>query len=67
MRTVWTDLDQKPLTAAGAILGTSDSRAAITEALRRIVVHERQRRHRERLAASRLLGEPLPKPDMVDG
>lgn len=66
MRTVWIDLDQKLLAAAGAILGTSDSRATITEALRRIVVYERQRQHMERLAASALIGEPPSKPNVVD-
>lgn len=51
MRTVRIDLDQKLLAAAGAIMGTSTSAATINEALRRIVVHERQLRHLEKLAS----------------
>ncbi|WP_040833716.1 type II toxin-antitoxin system VapB family antitoxin [Nocardia brevicatena] len=66
MRMVRIDLDQKLLAAAGAVLGTSDSRATITEALRRIVVHERQRQHMERLAASALTGQPSRKPNVVE-
>ncbi|NEW41147.1 type II toxin-antitoxin system VapB family antitoxin [Nocardia cyriacigeorgica] len=51
MRTVRIDLDQKLLAAAGTIMGTSTSAATINEALRRIVVHERQLRHLEKLAS----------------
>ncbi|MFX0580406.1 type II toxin-antitoxin system VapB family antitoxin [Nocardia nepalensis] len=51
MKTVRIDLDQKLLAAAAAIMGTSTSNATINEALRRIVVHERQLHHLERLAS----------------
>lgn len=51
MPTVRIDLDQKLLAAASAIMGTSTSAATINEALRRIVVHERQLRHLEKLAS----------------
>lgn len=56
MQTVRIDLDQKLLAAAGAIMGTSTSNATVNEALRRIVVHERQLRHMEKLAGKALSG-----------
>ncbi|MBH0777470.1 type II toxin-antitoxin system VapB family antitoxin [Nocardia bovistercoris] len=54
MKSVRIDLDQRLLDSAAAIMGTSDSAATVNEALRRIVVHERQWRHLERLAAGAL-------------
>ncbi|WP_227998682.1 type II toxin-antitoxin system VapB family antitoxin [Nocardia australiensis] len=63
MRTVRIDLDQKLLAAAASIMGTASSNATINEALRRIVVHERQLRHLERLAANML--RVLPGPEVV--
>ncbi|MBF6212417.1 type II toxin-antitoxin system VapB family antitoxin [Nocardia puris] len=60
MRTVRIDLDQKLLAAAAAIMGTSTSNATVNEALRRIVVHERQLHHIEKLAAGALVGLPAP-------
>ncbi|GGL24667.1 type II toxin-antitoxin system VapB family antitoxin [Nocardia jinanensis] len=65
MPTVRIELDQDLLVAAGAIMGTATSKATIHEALRRIVVHERQLRHFERLAASAL--DRSPQPAAVDG
>ncbi|MBF6349276.1 MULTISPECIES: type II toxin-antitoxin system VapB family antitoxin [Nocardia] len=65
MPTVRIDLDQDLLAAAGAIMGTGTDKATIHEALRRIVVHERQLRHFERLAASALNRSPLPA--TIDG
>ncbi|WP_459549420.1 type II toxin-antitoxin system VapB family antitoxin [Nocardia sp. X0981] len=65
MPTVRIDLDQDLLAAAGAIMGTATNKATIHEALRRIVVHERQLRHFERLAASAL--NRSPQPATVDG
>jgi Arc/MetJ family transcription regulator len=63
MKTVRIDLDQKLLATAAAIMGTSTSDATINEALRRIVVHERQLHHLQRLAADALC--VLPEPEMV--
>ncbi|WP_109525548.1 MULTISPECIES: type II toxin-antitoxin system VapB family antitoxin [Nocardia] len=54
MECVRVDLDQKLLAAAAAIMGTSNSNATVNEALRRIVVHERQLHHLERLASGAL-------------
>lgn len=51
MRTLRIDLDQHLLAAAADIMGTADSNATVNEALRRIVVHERQLRNLERLMA----------------
>lgn len=51
MRTVRIDLDQDLLAAAADIMGTADNNATVNEALRRIVVHERQLRNLERLMA----------------
>ncbi|MFD3706343.1 type II toxin-antitoxin system VapB family antitoxin [Nocardia sp. NPDC058658] len=51
MRTLRIDLDQRLLAAAADIMGTADSNATVNEALRRIVVHERQLRNLERLMA----------------
>ncbi|MGW5386832.1 type II toxin-antitoxin system VapB family antitoxin [Nocardia sp. NPDC003963] len=65
MPTVRIELDQDLLVAAGAIMGTATSKATIHEALRRIVVHERQLRHFERLAASAL--DRSPQPATVEG
>ncbi|MEV6338951.1 type II toxin-antitoxin system VapB family antitoxin [Nocardia vinacea] len=75
MKSVRIDLDQKLLAAAAAIMGTSTSSATINEALRRIVVHERQLHHLQRLAAGVLTlssdlqavaGErPLPGPEIA--
>ncbi|MEU8897007.1 type II toxin-antitoxin system VapB family antitoxin [Nocardia sp. NPDC048505] len=61
MRTVRIDLDQKLLAAAAAIMGTDQADATINEALRRIVVHERQLHHLERIASAALC--PLPALD----
>ena len=63
MKTVRIDLDQKLLAAAAAIMGTSTSNATINEALRRIVVHERQLHHLERLASGALCA--LPGPEVI--
>ena len=65
MPTVRIDLDQDLLAAAGAIMGTATNKATINEALRRIVVHERQLRHFERLAASALDQSAYPAPQPV--
>ncbi|GAD87730.1 type II toxin-antitoxin system VapB family antitoxin [Nocardia asteroides] len=51
MRSLRIDLDQHLLDAAADIMGTADSNATVNEALRRIVVHERQLRNLERLMA----------------
>jgi len=67
MKTVRIDLDQKLLAAAAAIMGTSTSNATINEALRRIVVHERQLHHLERLASGVLLALPGPEVITADG
>lgn len=67
MRTVRIDLDQELLAAAAAIMGTSSSNATVNEALRRIVVHERQLRHMERLTAGRLAAPPPRQPVVLDG
>jgi Arc/MetJ family transcription regulator len=61
MSTVRIDLDQKLLAAAASILGTSSDNATVNEALRRIVVHERQLRHLEKLAAGVLRARPGPE------
>ncbi|MEV0252090.1 type II toxin-antitoxin system VapB family antitoxin [Nocardia sp. NPDC050712] len=61
MRSVRIDLDQKLLAAAAAIMGTDATEATINEALRRIVVHERQLHHLERIASAVLC--PLPALD----
>jgi Arc/MetJ family transcription regulator len=58
MKSVRIDLDQDLLAAAAAIMGTSTSDATIKEALRRIVVHERQLHNLERLAAKAFVGLP---------
>ncbi|MBF6337458.1 type II toxin-antitoxin system VapB family antitoxin [Nocardia gipuzkoensis] len=58
MKSVRIDLDQNLLAAAAAIMGTSTSDATINEALRRIVVHERQLHNLERLAANAFAGLP---------
>ncbi|GAB2670778.1 type II toxin-antitoxin system VapB family antitoxin [Nocardia goodfellowii] len=58
MRTVRIDLDQKLLAAAAAIMGTAEADATVNEALRRIVVHERQLHHLERIAAAALCQLP---------
>jgi Arc/MetJ family transcription regulator len=63
MRTVRIDLDQKLLAAAASIMGTSSNNATVNEALRRIVVHERQLRHLEKLAAGVLCA--LPGPEVI--
>ncbi|MFC4124978.1 type II toxin-antitoxin system VapB family antitoxin [Nocardia rhizosphaerae] len=49
MRSLRIDLDQRLLAAAADIMGTADCTATVNEALRRIVVHERQLRNLERL------------------
>ncbi|WP_141807232.1 type II toxin-antitoxin system VapB family antitoxin [Nocardia bhagyanarayanae] len=61
MHTVRIDLDQKLLAAAAAIMGTSNSNATVNEALRRIVVHERQLHHLEKLASGVLCALPAPE------
>jgi Arc/MetJ family transcription regulator len=58
MTSVRIDLDQDLLAAAAAIMGTSNSDATINEALRRIVVHERQLHNLQRLAAKAFVGLP---------
>ncbi|MEU7769146.1 type II toxin-antitoxin system VapB family antitoxin [Nocardia sp. NPDC049190] len=63
MKSVRIDLDQKLLDAAAAIMGTSTSEATVNEALRRIVVHERQLHHLEKLAATALF--PLPESEVA--
>ncbi|MGV9820403.1 type II toxin-antitoxin system VapB family antitoxin [Nocardia xishanensis] len=68
MHTVRIDLDQKLLAAAAEIMGTSNSNATVNEALRRIVVHERQLHHLEKLAAGVLCALPAPEvAAVVDG
>ncbi|MFC8046579.1 type II toxin-antitoxin system VapB family antitoxin [Nocardia sp. NPDC057353] len=67
MRTVRIDLDQRLLADAAAIMGTSSSNATVNEALRRIVVHERQLRQLERLTADRLAALPPREPVVLDG
>ncbi|MFI9506511.1 type II toxin-antitoxin system VapB family antitoxin [Nocardia sp. NPDC052566] len=61
MRTVRIDLDQQLLAAAAAIMGTGTSNATVNEALRRIVVHDRQLRHLEKLAGIALSGSTVPE------
>lgn len=61
MRTVRIDLDQDLLAAAAAIMGTATSNATVNEALRRIVVHERQLQYLEKLAAGALSGPAVPE------
>ncbi|WP_040774668.1 type II toxin-antitoxin system VapB family antitoxin [Nocardia pneumoniae] len=61
MKSVRIDLDQNLLAAAAAIMGTATSDATINEALRRIVVHERQLHHLEKLAAKALFALPEPE------
>ncbi|WP_159839481.1 type II toxin-antitoxin system VapB family antitoxin [Nocardia sp. CY41] len=58
MKSVRIDLDQDLLAAAAAIMGTATSDATINEALRRIVVHERQLHNLARLAAKAFVGLP---------
>ncbi|WP_240505208.1 type II toxin-antitoxin system VapB family antitoxin [Nocardia mangyaensis] len=60
MRTLRIDLDQHLLAAAADIMGTTDSNATINEALRRIVVHERQLRNLERLMADSVFSRERP-------
>ncbi|MET7768549.1 type II toxin-antitoxin system VapB family antitoxin [Nocardia sp. NPDC005366] len=67
MNSVRIDLDQKLLAAAAAIMGTSNSNATVNEALRRIVVHERQLHHLERLASGALSARPGPEIVTVAG
>lgn len=67
MKSVRIDLDQRLLDSAAAIMGTSDSATTVNEALRRIVVHERQWRHLERLAAGALSAAPDAAAVTVDG
>ena len=63
--TVRIDLDRELLANAAAIMGTSTSEATINEALRRIVVHERQLHHLEKLAADTWFA--LRAPEVVQG
>ncbi|MDO3647159.1 type II toxin-antitoxin system VapB family antitoxin [Nocardia mangyaensis] len=63
MRTLRIDLDQHLLAAAADIMGTTDSNATINEALRRIVVHERQLRNLERLMADSVFSRERPARD----
>ncbi|MEV0063967.1 type II toxin-antitoxin system VapB family antitoxin [Nocardia sp. NPDC050718] len=58
MRSLRIDLDQHLLAAAADIMGTADSNATVNEALRRIVVHERQLRNLERLMADSIFSTP---------
>ncbi|WP_225731244.1 MULTISPECIES: type II toxin-antitoxin system VapB family antitoxin [unclassified Nocardia] len=58
--------DRRLLAAAAAIMGTATSAATVNEALRRIVVHERQLRHLERLAAGVLSNAFGPDPLAVE-
>ncbi|MFD6106300.1 type II toxin-antitoxin system VapB family antitoxin [Nocardia salmonicida] len=60
MRTLRIDLDQRLLAAAADIMGTADSNATVNEALRRIVVHERQLRNLERLMADSVFSTDPP-------
>ncbi|GGK56615.1 type II toxin-antitoxin system VapB family antitoxin [Nocardia camponoti] len=60
MATLRIDLDAELLAAAAHIMGTADNYATINEALRRIVVHERQLRNLERLMAESILA-PVPE------
>ncbi|MFE3322152.1 type II toxin-antitoxin system VapB family antitoxin [Nocardia sp. NPDC059195] len=60
MRTLRIDLDQRLLAAAADIMGTADSNATVNEALRRIVVHERQLRNLERLMADSVFSPDPP-------
>ncbi|MFC9892470.1 type II toxin-antitoxin system VapB family antitoxin [Nocardia sp. NPDC127579] len=48
------ELDQELLAAAAAILGTTTKKATVNEALRQIVLRERQISHLQRLAAGAL-------------
>ncbi|MFR9752142.1 type II toxin-antitoxin system VapB family antitoxin [Nocardia sp. 004] len=66
MKYVRIDLDQELLAAAATIMGTSTSAATINEALRRIVVHERQLHHLEKLASDILFAVPEPEVVGVD-
>jgi len=58
LRSLRIDLDQHLLAAAADIMGTADSNATVNEALRRIVVHERQLRNLERLMADSIFSTP---------
>ncbi|MGQ4597380.1 type II toxin-antitoxin system VapB family antitoxin [Nocardia sp. R6R-6] len=58
MKSVRVDLDQDLLAAAAAIMGTVTRDATINEALRRIVVHERQLHRLQKLAANALFAIP---------
>ncbi|WP_330232866.1 type II toxin-antitoxin system VapB family antitoxin [Nocardia sp. NBC_00508] len=66
MKSVRIDLDQNLLAAAAAIMGTVTSDATINEALRRIVVHERQLHHLEKLAANAFFAIPEPKAAVIE-
>ncbi|WP_327112918.1 type II toxin-antitoxin system VapB family antitoxin [Nocardia sp. NBC_01730] len=66
MKSVRIDLDQKLLDDAAAIMGTSTSHATVNEALRRIVVHERQLHHLEKLAANAFFDLSEPEAVVVD-
>ncbi|WP_039795816.1 type II toxin-antitoxin system VapB family antitoxin [Nocardia araoensis] len=59
MKSVRIDLDQDLLAAAAAIMGTSTSDTTVNEALRRIVVHERQLHNLQRLAAKAFVGSDV--------
>jgi Arc/MetJ family transcription regulator len=50
MSTTQIELDQNLLAEAAAILGTKTKKATVNEALRQIVVRERQLRHLQKLA-----------------
>ncbi|MCA2210378.1 MULTISPECIES: type II toxin-antitoxin system VapB family antitoxin [Nocardia] len=63
MRSLRIDLDQELLDAAAEIMGTADSNTTVNEALRRIVVHERQLRNLERLMADSVFS---PEPHDID-
>ncbi|MFD3595295.1 type II toxin-antitoxin system VapB family antitoxin [Nocardia sp. NPDC058640] len=65
MRTLRIDLDQRLLAAAADIMGTGDSNATVNEALRRIVVHERQLRNLERLMADSVFSTDAPADSAV--
>ncbi|WP_028479252.1 type II toxin-antitoxin system VapB family antitoxin [Nocardia sp. CNY236] len=58
MTSVRIDLDHDLLAAAAAIMGTSTNDTTINEALRRIVVHERQLHHLANRAADVLFDIP---------
>ena len=65
MTTTQIELDQELLDEAAKILGTTTKKATVNEALRQVVIRERQLRHLRKLAAGAL--SDLDDPEIMAG